>query len=177
VWGSGGRAAENKGGAPGSGAHEESAGTSSGSGGEAGDGATEGGAGGAAPSPDQEEIEAQTIERWNAIADHREGDDFTFHWTHDSFPHPTFAAMGAADGYYEFAIVLDAFLAVNFDFLAERHQFLTPYYARTQSPSDIDLAVTWHSLTTDFSTSTYGAAPPDVRERLADYHLAMQAYE
>jgi hypothetical protein len=146
-------------------------------GGESGGGSSEGGTGAVAPSPDQGEIEAQTIERWNAIADHRDGDVYHFHWTHDMFPHPTFAAMGEAEGYREFAVVLDQFLAANFDFLAEYRQFLTPYYYVTASPSDVDLEVTWDELATDFSTMSYGDIPDAVQERLAGYAANMKAYE
>ena len=73
--------------------------------------------------------------------------------------------------------MLDEFFAANFDFLAEHHQFLTPYYARTVATSDEDLMVTWDSLADDFSTMTYGAISDDVQARLAQYRADMQAYE
>jgi len=93
------------------------------------------------------------------------------------FPHPTFAAMGEALGYREFAVVLDIFLAANFDFLAQNRQFLTPYYYVTASPIDDDLVGTWDSLSSDFATMSYGDIPEDVQNSLADLHSRMQAYE
>jgi hypothetical protein len=155
----------------------ESAGMPSSIGGESNGGSSEGGAGGVAPAPDQDELEAETIERWNAIADQRDADVYNFHWTHDMFPHPTFAAMGEAEGYREFAFVLDDFLGTNFDFLAKERQFLTPYYYVTFSPSDVDLEVTWDELATDFSTMSYGDIPDAVQARLAEYAERMKAFE
>jgi hypothetical protein len=167
---------EDVGGAPGSGGEPESGGSPSGAGGEAGE-RSPGGAGGTGSSSSQAELEAETIERWNAIADDRPGDMYSFHWNRDMFPHPTFAAMGEALGYREFAIVLDAFLEANFDFLAEHHQFLTPYYYVTLSPSDDDLVGTWDSLSSDFATMSYGNIPPGVQGSLAEHHANMQPYE
>lgn len=167
--------AEDTGGSPGSGGEAPSAGSPS-TAGEANGGAAEGGAG-TGPSVDQAAVEAETIDRWNAIADNRTGDTYHFHWTHDMFPHPTFAAMGEAEGYREFAFVLDDFLTANFDFLAERRQFLTPYYYVTASPSDVDLEATWDELATDFSTLSYGDTPEAVKGELAGYATAMKRYE
>lgn len=75
--------------------------------------------------------------------------------------------MGNAQGYQEFAFILDDFLTQNFDFLAEHRQFQAPYYYVTQSPSDEDLKVTWDELATDFSIMTYGDIPAAVQARLA----------
>lgn len=135
------------------------------------------GHGGSASTPTQAELEAQSIERWNQIADYRSGDTYRFHWTLNAFPHPTFAAMGEADGYREFAGVLDDFLGLNFDFLATNHQFLVPHVYGTASSSDEDLVVTWDGLADDFSTMSYGDIADDVQSRLAQYRLDMQAYE
>lgn len=165
------------GGAPERGGDLDNAGTPSSMGGEANGGSSEGGTGGTVPPPDQGEVEAETIERWNAIADHRDADVYNFHWTHDMFPHPTFAAMGEAEGYQEFAFVLDAFLGTHFDFLAAHRQFLTPYYYVTASPADVDLEVTWDELATDFSTLTYGDIPEEVQADLAGYARDMKAFE
>jgi hypothetical protein len=144
-------------------------------------GSPEGGTGGIAPSPapspNQSAIEAQTIARWNAIADHRTGDMYNFHWTKDMFPHPTFAAMGEAKGYQEFASVLETFLGQNFDFLAQERQFLTPYYYVTASTADVDLEVTWDELATDFSTLNYGDIPAAVQQSLGVLAAAMKNYE
>jgi len=128
-------------------------------------------------SPTQAELEALTIERWNLIADDRPEDEYRFHWEHDRFPHPTFAAYGEAQGYHEFGILLDEFLGTNFDFLALHQQFLTPYYYVTIATSDEDLEETWDSLAGDFSTLSYGAIPSDVQVRLSEYRTAMRAYE
>jgi len=151
-------------------------GSPSGGGGEGGE-PSPGGAGGTVSSPTQAELVAETIERWNTIADERTGDMYSFHWTEDMFPHPTFAAMGAALGYREFAVVLDVFLEANFDFLAQHRQFLTPYYYVTLSPSDTDLMETWDSLSSDFATMSYGDIPADVQGSLAEHHANMLAFE
>jgi hypothetical protein len=141
---------------------------------------SEGGAGGAEPSPTQEELEEQTIARWNEVADDRPTDTYGFHWVEDRFPHPTFTAMGTAEGYGEFAIVLDEFLDRNFDFLAEHRQFLTRYYYVTVATSDVDLMVTFDQLATDFSTgfgAEYGDHPDDVELSLADHATNMKQFE
>jgi hypothetical protein len=164
------------GGSIGVGGEPDSAGAPS-IGGDAAGGSPEAGSGGTGASPDQAAIEAETIARWNAIADQHDGDLYHFHWERDMFPHPTFAAMGNAEGYQEFAFVLDEFLGVNFDFLAERRQFLTPYYYVTASPADTDLEVTWDELATDFSTMSYGDIPHDVQQQLATYAHDMKAFE
>ncbi len=162
------------GGSPGSGPATDDGGSPSNAGGEPNGGASEGGAGGTLPSVDQGEVVTHTIERWNAIADNREGDTYQFHWTYNYFPHPTFLAMGNAEGYREFALILDDFLTQNFDFLAEYRQFLTPYdYQILPSP----LVVTWDELASDFSTSSYGDPPAEVQARLAADAKKMKAYE
>ncbi len=148
----------------------------SGGGGGLPSGSPEGGASDTQP-PSQAQIEAQTIDRWNAIADHVVGDTYNFHWAPDRFPHPTFAAMGQAEGYREFAAILEQFLAQNFDFLAEYQQFLTPYYYRTTSSSDSDLEVTWDELATDFSTDSYGDVPASIKADLAGDAVRMKPYE
>jgi hypothetical protein len=177
VGGSCGGGWAHSGGSPGDVSNTADAGMSAGVGGEGGGGAPPSGTGGVTSSPTQTELEAQTIERWNAIADDRAGDVFSFHWRHDMFPHPTFAAMGEANGYREFAVVLNEFLGVNFDFLAEHRQFLTPYYYVTAATSDVDLEETWDSLAADFSTMSYGDIPADVQTSLAAHRAAMKAYE
>jgi hypothetical protein len=165
---------EARGGSPGAGGEPDDAGSPSNAGGEPNGGASEGGAGGTVASVDQGKLVTETIDRWNAIADNRQGDTYHFHWTYDYFPHPTFAAMGNAEGYQEFGIILDDFLTQNFDFLAEYRQFLTPYdYQVAPSP----LVVTWDELASDFSTMSYGDIPADVQERLAADAKKMKAYE
>jgi hypothetical protein len=168
---------EDMGGAPGTG------GMASSSGGMAlvaeGGSPGEGGSGGTSPSPSQAQIEEQTILRWNAVADHRPPNEYEFHWEKDFFPHPTFKG-GYPEGYLEFALVLDVFLTEHFDFLAEYHQFLTPYYYVTESPVDEDLVGTWDSLTTDFSSDNYADfadIPADVQGRLAEFAADMKQYE
>jgi hypothetical protein len=88
--------------------------------------------------------------------------------------------MGAAEGYGEFAIVLDEFLDLNFDFLAQHRQFLTPYYYVTVATSDVDLMVTFDQLAADFSTgfgAEYGDPPDDVKLSLADHAASMKQFE
>jgi len=136
----------------------------------------EGGSGGTDPPTDQSDIEEETIARWNMVADNRPGDTCSFHWVADQFPHPTFKAMGTAEGYGEFAVVLDDFLDENFAFLARYKQFKTPYYSRTLATSDVDLMVTFDQLANDFSTSDYGTTPADVKLSLAEHAANMKKY-
>lgn len=73
---------------------------------------------------------AETVSRWNAVADGLPTElagpfgTVTFHWDGERFPHPTFKG-GSAEAYGAFAKVLLLFFehADNFDYLAENRLF------------------------------------------------------
>lgn len=123
-------------------------------------------------------LEAETIQRWNLVADARPDDMYHFHWVKNQFPHPTFAAFGEAEGYREFSVVLDDFFSADddFQFLDEHHLFQSRYYYVTEATSDQDLVVTWQGLADDFSTGVdRDTTPPDVQMSLSDFAQQMHA--
>jgi len=118
-------------------------------------------------------LEQEIVVRWNQAAQ-SVPTSFTFTWTFNQFPHPTFKG-GSQEAYGEFAQVLLAFFqrGDDFDFLARNCLFRVPFYA-VMANGDRGQGWTFEDLAAYFASGVYGNTAQSTRLALSAFATRIQ---